>query len=313
MEHDREIKEQKRKTYIYALVFLAAICFIGIMLIGQKRQRKLSVQLDLENQELEIQGKALDYKNKDIADSIEYAIKIQNAISITDQDLTRILGNAFLLFIPKEKVSGDFYFAYEAKNGKKLIAVADSKFHGLPGAFMGMLGASLLREVINQSEDLLASDVLNSMSESIQRALRSNSESLFKGIELSVCIIDSRQNTLNFSGGNMSAYHVRDGQLKELKGDRSIIGYGYDLSHKFNDYYLDLEAGDNVYLFTDGFVDQFGGLHGKKYKSAKFRNKLCAIHKLKMEQQKKELLREFKEWKGTEEQIDDVSIIGLRV
>ena len=84
MEHDQEIKEQKRKTYIYALVFLVAICFIGIMLIGQKRQRKLSVQLDLENQELEIQGKALDYKNKDIADSIEYAIKIQNAISITE-------------------------------------------------------------------------------------------------------------------------------------------------------------------------------------------------------------------------------------
>lgn len=311
--HKEKNEKFIKNASLGGLILLVALIIIIVVTRAAIKQKKLALEIFDQNQLLEEQQSIINQKNEDIGHSIRYALKIQKAMAMSFQEVKNTIGDSFVFFQPKEEVSGDFYFVHKAKDDKVIIAVADCKSHGLPGAFMGMLGSSLLREAVVQDSLKSPELILETVGESIRRSLRQENDSIFKGIELSVCVLDRKSGNLSYSGAFSSMYVVKNGILCELKGERDLVGYSSSGRNSFSKHIEPSSEGACIYLFTDGFIDQFGGSSGKKYKAPSFRNKLCAIHKQSMNQQLKTLKKEFDTWKGSEEQVDDVTIIGIRV
>jgi serine phosphatase RsbU (regulator of sigma subunit) len=211
-------------------------------------------------------------------------------------------------------VSGDFYWT-KKKEDKLLVAVADCTGHGVPGAFLSMLGISSMNEIINRNEDLKANEILEKLRDFMITSLHQTGSKgeTQDGIEISLCIIDTKAGTLEFSGANRPVYLVRGGAVQHLKPDRMPIGI-YD--HKvlpFTSQTVKIKKNDALYLFSDGFVDQLGGPLRKTFRSRRFRNLLIEIQKTPMEEQKQFLDNTLVAWQGDVEQIDDILVIGIRL
>ena len=275
--------------------------------------RKLLKEKDSAYREITRQREELEYKNKNITDSLIYASYIQQAILPSEAYFTKLIPESFVFFHPKEVVSGDFYWVRK-NSGKIFIVAADCTGHGVPGAFMSMIGVELLNKIIIDQNIHKPADILKVLSLGIERTFSGDdikARAMKDGMDIGLCVIDFSERKLEFSGAFFPLYLIRDNQLTEIKGDRQSIGTNQD-GQEFTNHVLDIEDSDVVYMFSDGYADQFGGPNNKKYMYRRFRHLLLTIHRFPMDDQKNILKDSILTWLKGYEQVDDMMIIGLK-
>lgn len=280
--------------------------------------RDIRERLRLQN-EIDEQRRVIDEKNQDIKDSIDYSKRIQRSV-LKDEDMIRDYApESFILFQPRDVVSGDFYWFHneETTSGAVLkVAAVDCTGHGVPGAFMSIIGNSLLNVSLNTPSINSPADTLDFLDRELKKSLNKNAgdKPLRDGMDINLCFVDQKNKKLEYAGANNSLFIVRAGQLIVIDADSQPITASPEHQIKpFTNKSFDLESGDAVYLFTDGYADQFGGEKGKKFMYKRFKETLVGLYSQPMTDQKTELLRIFREWKGSLEQVDDVLVIGLRI
>jgi serine phosphatase RsbU (regulator of sigma subunit) len=276
---------------------------------------RVKTQIEIKRGRDEIAGnlKVIEYKNKLIKYSIQYAHTIQAAVLKAYIDGSAFFPDQFCLILPKDIVSGDFYWFYKVNN-RVLVGVFDCTGHGIPGAFMSMLGITLLNETVIREKITEPHLILNRLREKIIEALGQKGiiSEVRDGMDGSIISYDRANSKLAFSGAFNPLYLIRGNNIIELRGDRMTLSYQdniLDFSHQE----IKTEPNDLVYLFTDGFVDQFGGLEEKKFQRNQFKQLLLKIHKNSLSVQKEMLLRAHNIWKGDREQVDDITVVGLRL
>jgi serine phosphatase RsbU (regulator of sigma subunit) len=257
-----------------------------------------------------------DYYQKhqwETAQSLKYASYIQQALLPTTADICKFIPDHFIYYQPREIVGGDFYFI-AGRNDCIYFAVGDCTGHGIPGAFMSIMGITFLNEIILRGNFSGASSILNQMREHVMKALCQTGEDneLKDGIDLTLCIINTRNNLLEFAGAFNPLYIISNHNLIEFQGDKMPVGIGADEEKPFTNHRYFLKNNDILYLFSDGFTDQFGGPDGKKFKYKPFRDLVLSISELPMPEQKCKLIQVFNDWKGNLRQLDDVLIAGCR-
>ena len=253
-------------------------------------------------------------RNRSFQQSLTYALRIQRAMFLTQKQLRAHFPESFIYHRPKDIVSGDFNWARRI-NGKILFSVADCTGHGVPGAFMSLLGLEFFRQITLGSGIHDPAGILNEMNRQFDIVLGNTEEiSLKDGIDLAICAYDYKTRMLDYAGAFNSLYIARDHEILEIKGDRIIVGPDYGLQRgTFKNQSVKIQEKDMLYMFTDGYADQFGGPEGKKFKYRRFRHLLMSIHKLPMDDQLKKLEENMDDWMGKQEdQIDDQTILGIR-
>jgi serine phosphatase RsbU (regulator of sigma subunit) len=276
----------------------------------ETQKEEIEGQLDLAT----LQRDTIAVQKDQITDSIHYAERIQAAILPPDKHLSDHLRDHFLLFKPRDIVSGDFYWTME-KNQKLLVAVADCTGHGVPGAFLSMLGIASMNEIVNRSKILRPHKILEQLREILIQSLHQTGTrgEAQDGIEIALCVIDLKKNTLDYAGANRPLYIVRDGAVQHIRPDRMPIGIYEQEPVPFTNHALELKKGDSFYLFSDGYVDQLGGPLRKTFRVKRFRKLLLGIQEQSMAVQKQILLKNLEEWQGDVEQIDDILVMGIRI
>lgn len=268
-----------------------------------------------KNEHLEVAYTRIEKQNKHITDSIHYAQRIQAAILPPDRFVENVIPNSFILFKPKDIVSGDFYWIAKP-DGVALIAAVDCTGHGVPGAFMSIIGNEHLNHVVNVIGGRRPNFILNVLNERITNALNQHhsSNKVKDGMDMTLCAIDFENKKISFAGANNPMYFVHNNKIQVIKGNKYPIGayVGEELQH-FSTHDIDYQAGDTLYMFSDGYADQFGGPDNRKFMYKKFRELLLSIQDKTMDEQKIILEERFANWKGDEEQIDDVLVIGIRL
>jgi PAS domain S-box-containing protein len=264
-----------------------------------------------EKKLLEQNQKLLD-QNKDITDSIVYARRIQESILQKEDAVKQIFRESFLLYKPKDIISGDYFWLYEDENYKYAAAV-DCTGHGVPGAMMSMVANSIFKEVFMNQEISEPIDVLNALDKELERAIQKNSGEPFNdGMDVGLVRIEKKSGELKFAGAFRSALLVQNGEVSELKGSRYPLGFYSGIEKVFEVRTARLKEGDQLYLYSDGFVDQFGGERNKKLNKVNFRELIRTASEMPMEEQEAFLEYSFNNWKQEEEQTDDVLVIGLK-
>lgn len=306
LSQEKQVQELKLKKQQYFILFTGIITAV---VLG------FAIILYLQKKKIKSTHQKLFKQQKQIKDSIEYASRIQDAILPELEAIEQKLNlEHFLFFQPKDVVSGDFPF-FEKKNGKKIIAAADCTGHGVPGAFMSILGYSLLTEIIHNNNELKADEILNQLRDHIIQALKQNNEIGMPkdGMDISLCIIDEKNKKIEFAGAYQVMLYISNGTMNRIKGDKMPVGIHYKEKKPFSLIELQYKKGDMLYLFTDGYPDQFGGKHKKKLRLRNFQDILHTIHHEGMETQKKMLQKSLKNWMGSCEQLDDVLVMGIRL
>jgi serine phosphatase RsbU (regulator of sigma subunit) len=271
--------------------------------------------LNKQKEEITIQRNQIERINKDITDSIKYALRIQQAILPPLDYIDNVLPDSFVLYLPKSIVSGDFYWISE-KDDTVMFAAVDCTGHGVPGAFMSFVGYSLLKQAINEQNLAKPSDILNSLSKGINETLRQTNENIAvkDGMDLVLCSLNKKNLNLQFAGVHNPLYILRNNEILEFKPDKQPIGEPFsDVFSGFTNNEFQLQKEDSIYIFSDGYIDQFGGPDKRKFMSKRFKETLINISALPMSQQKDKLLDIFKNWKEATIQIDDVLVIGVKV
>lgn len=312
LESKRLREEKESETFIKYISFsaLALVLVLGIFVYLKYREsQRQKVLISEQKREMQFQKELVEEKNRDIMDSITYASSIQKAIITSEEYISEMFEDAFIFYKPRDVVSGDFYWAYSTESGKKLLAVGDCTGHGVPGAMMSMLGSAFLNEIVVEGHVHDPAEILNRLRTQIKRALQK--EGRKDGMDMSIICIENNQ--LTFSGANLPMYLLRKGVLEELKGNKQPIGYVPTEEHPFTDHTIEVFPDDQIYLFSDGYADQFGGDKGKKYKYKTFREKIKTLSGMSLKQQRNVIIEEFETWKGDLEQLDDVCVIGVRV
>lgn len=267
----------------------------------------------LKNVELKKANEEIEEKNREITDSIRYALRIQEAVLPQEELFNKFMPEHFIFFRPKDIVSGDFYWMTQ-KNHFSVIVAADCTGHGIPGAFMSMLGISFLNAIVGEMEKPKANEILEQLRAQVIKSLhQTGKEGEAKdGMDIALCVFNNKTNELEFAGAYNALYHIRNGELSEIKADRMPIAIHWHEDLPFTNQKLQVKSGDTIYLFSDGYADQFGGPKGKKFMYKQFKNLLLSVQGYSMEKQKEILAEKFDKWKGESDQIDDVILIGIR-
>jgi serine phosphatase RsbU (regulator of sigma subunit)/predicted negative regulator of RcsB-dependent stress response len=267
----------------------------------------------LRNVELKAAYDEIQLINLEITTSINYASRIQAALLPQKETLEKTLSDHFILFLPRDVVSGDFYWASQVDN-KIVFCAADCTGHGVPGAFMSMLGITFLDGIIHKQKILRADEILNRLKQDVMGALKQTGrkEEQKEGIDIALCIYDPANKQLEFAGAYLPLYLIRKGKLEEYTGNKIPISYVEEIPQSYQSKFIEIKKGDVLYLFSDGYADQFGGPDGKKFKYVGLKQYLTDIYNRPMEEQKKLLEENFYTWKGSREQIDDVILMGVR-
>ncbi len=331
-ETDAESRKQKSIIIfsILGLIILSALLFFAawqyrLKIKSEKQLQYLNSDLNLKNYQLldksqiiETQHSTIHQKNKEITDSIKYAQKIQTAMMPLKQEFADHFNDSFVLFEPKDIISGDFFWITN-KNEKIIYATGDCTGHGVPGGFMSMLGVSLLNEIINEHDLTEPALILSRLRKKVITALRQKglSGEQQDGMDMTICVIDKEHMTLQYAAANHTFYIIRKKdftfELEEYKGDKQPVGiFGNDLK-PFKQHTIQLKPHDIIYTFTDGYADQFGGPKGKKFKYKQLKELLISIQHLDLTSQKKTIKQQFSNWKGDLEQVDDVCLIGIKI
>jgi serine phosphatase RsbU (regulator of sigma subunit) len=264
-------------------------------------------------EELESQRDILELKNISITDSLNYAQRIQEALLPTEDTMKKYFSSSFILYKPRDIVSGDFYWIGE-KEGKIFIVAADCTGHGVPGALMSMIGHDLLEKLIITEDNDHPGDILDKMNEELTytfRGAKSTGNIIRDGMDMGICAIDIGKKKIEYAGAFFPLYIIRDNHLLETKGDKFILGMVPD-GARYGNSEIDLFDDDLLYLFSDGYIDQFGGEENKKFMYRRFRYLLMTIHKFPLEDQKSILEENIRSWQGTNPQVDDILVIGLK-
>lgn len=302
-------------------MLLILVSIISIVLLNSrykltKNEIILRLKLDKINQALSEQKAIVEQKNKDILDSIEYAKRIQNSLLQPIETIQSYLPNSFVLFIGKDIVSGDFYW-FKVKNEWVYIAAADCTGHGVPGAFMSVMGNTLLNQIMAENLHIMPDEILNQLhiklNETLNRMGGGGDDKPRDGMDIGLCAIHVEKKELVFAGANRPLYLVQNGILEEIKGDKFPIGGNQYGEQEFTAKSFVLNAGDSFYISSDGYADQFGGPEGKKFMTKKFKSLIDQNIHLNMNEQKEHFLSAHLEWKGQYEQTDDVLVIGIRL
>ena len=308
-----EKRRQKIITYSVSGGLFLVLLLALFIFRGYRQKQKANTIITQQKEEVEKQKKLVEEKNKDITDSINYAKRIQEAFLIPESEIKKQFSDAFVLFNPKDIVSGDIYWFAESKYNKVLV-VADCTGHGVPGGFMSMLSFAMLQETLLLEEVKTTAQALTYLDHKITETLNRNNRSYRDGMDMTLCAFSKSANTLQFSCANRPLILIRNGKLQEFFPDKFTIGGAIDnVSKNFRNQEIQIEQDDMIYLFTDGYVDQFGGPKGKKFKHKQLNEKLLAISHLPLARQKVELEKTFVEWKGKLEQVDDVLLIGIKI
>lgn len=275
-------------------------------------------EIQAQNDQLTTTYDKLNISYKQIKDSIHYAKKIQTAVLPQPDEINEVLTNYFIYFRPRDIVSGDFYWAKQIGD-KLLVAAVDCTGHGVPGAFLSLLGVSFLNEIATEyasnSNSIKAADVLMRLRDKVKIALRQEenaTKAAREAMDISLCVVDKKEGKLQFSGAHNPLYRVRQGELIEYKGDRMPISF-QKREQAFTNYEINLTKGDRFYLFSDGFVDQFGGYNGDKYKTRRFKSTILSMNSVPINSQGELFDKLFNDWRKNTKQIDDVLIIGFEV
>lgn len=328
-----QLEQRRNFSILVALIFILSSAGL-LFFFGKIRQKKRLLEVSyraIEDQNEEInqqrvaieqKNEEIERKNRNIMSSLQYAKRIQRTLMPAEQEVIHQFEDAFILLKPKDVVSGDFYW-FDIVNDitgrqKKIIAAVDSTGHGVPGALMSMIGLEQLTEIVNV-ENIHCSDlILNRLHAGVVNILKQNSSNNKDGMDMALCIVDEVEKTVEFSGAKNGLFYVKDGEPYYIKGDRKPIGGDANKNEtirKFTKHIIPLERGMTFYLFSDGFLDQFGGSKKKKYGIKQFRALLFSIHDKPMQEQQEILDSTLNNWmeKGHETQIDDILVMGFRV
>lgn len=329
---DKKIREDEliRQRFISWATAIGGILVLLLALLAIRanvQKRKANMELEEKNQKIEAAYNIIEDQHKDIKDSIRYAERLQQAILPTNAFNSIFGNNAFVLYKPKDIVSGDFYWIEKLPaNGTEfseeiLFAAVDCTGHGVPGAFMSIVGHNLLKQAVKEHRKTKPSEILDELNLGLSETLRQTVEdsTVKDGMDMALCSLRKSDGSykLEFAGANNPVWIIRASSpstLTEIKGDKFPIGIfvGEELHH-FNNHEAELFPGDTLYIFTDGFADQFGGDKGKKYKYKPFQQLLLKIQDKSMEEQKQILGRTINEWKGNLEQVDDILVLGIKI
>lgn len=271
-----------------------------------------------QKEEIEAKNGELEVLYKHVTDSIKYAKRIQEAILPPDSLVKSILPNSFVLYKPKDIVSGDFYWM-DKKDDKTMFAAVDCTGHGVPGAFMSIVGYNILKQAVSNNNYTTPALILDKLNEGVSETLHhgghEHEEGQAKdGMDISLCTIDFKTLELQYAGAYNPLYIIRNGQLIQTKADKFPIGlFLGEEKKKFTNHTIQLQKGDSVYIFSDGYADQFGGPYGRKFMAIPFRVLLMDINKEPVERQKEILNKTIEEWRGQLDQVDDILVIGVQI
>jgi len=271
-------------------------------------------EIQEQKDEISTQLEYLNTQNKQVKKAIEYASRIQKAAIPAFSIFADFKKEAFLLNLPKDIVSGDFFWAAE-REGKLIVAIADCTGHGVPGAFLSMLGITLLNQIINNIETIDAAEMLNELKEKIivllhQQGKRGESTD---GMDIALCVFDFHAMQVQYAGAFSPIYLVRNQQINKIQADRMPIGFYERVSKSFSNNFIPLGSGDLIYLFSDGYIDQFGGEKNKRFMSKRFGELLVRISSHPMAEQQSILNQVLNDWKGDKKQLDDILILGIKI
>jgi len=326
-EQEAEIRNKKNILISGGFILLLILIFSVLIFKQFKEKQKANKLLKGQNEkinqqkiEIEAQRDLAHQQKNDITDSIEYAKRIQSALLPPLNFIKRNLPEHFILFKPRDIVSGDFYWMMN-KDGKIIIAAADCTGHGVPGAFMSMLGTAFLNEIVNKITEnkhiysLQANEILNQLRNYIIDSLHQTGEKdeSKDGIDMALCIIDSEKRKIQFAGAHNPLYIIKNNSLEVIKGDRMPVSIHRNADKSFTNHELDFEENDIIYMFSDGYYDQIGGEKNRKFMSKKFKELLLEIHHKPMSMQKEILNKTIEEWKGNNIQLDDILVIGIKL
>ena len=265
-------------------------------------------------EELQEKVNVLEQKTQELEASMVYASRLQQAILPNEKLFQLAFNDAFVMYEPKDIVSGDFYWIYRTPN-KVYFAVGDCTGHGVPGAMLNIAGNTLLREIIKIKGVTNPSDIIKMLDNGIITLFNENltDGTTRDGMDIAFCVLDYSLGVLSYCGAGRPLVLIQNGEVIEYKSDFNSVGYLEDYEKKFISIDINVGNGDLVYLFSDGYTDQFGGENVKKFNRKRFRTLLASISEMKMGKQRKELELAFDNWKGNQEQIDDVCVIGVRI
>ena len=296
---------------------IVVISFILLLAILQTRTlvktRKILKEKEQALNLIEIQKGELELKDKDITDSLIYAQRIQEALLPSEAYFRKHFEDSFILFKPKNIVSGDFYWIGE-KDEKIFVVAADCTGHGVPGALMSMIGLEIVEKTINEENIELPSQILAVMNRGLEKTFsrEKNIGTIIRdGMDIGLCVIDRKRKKVEYAGAFMPLYLIRDGSLVDIMADKIIIGMNPE-GKPYTDHEIELLENDIFYIFSDGYVDQFGGSENKKFMYRRFRYLLLTIHSFPINDQKSILEENIKTWMGSNEQVDDMMVIGFR-
>lgn len=306
-----------RWAYLIYLIIIFGAIYIYIEIRTRKLKVANLVLREKQQAALEIakQKEELSQQNKNITDSINYAKRIQEAMMPSEYLFTKLLPDSFILYKPKDIVSGDFYWIAE-RNNKVFVAAVDCTGHGVPGAFMSIIGFDLLRNITKDQGIEDPARILNLLNQGVTETFVKNIDNpeVKDGMDIAVCVIDKENYQIEYAGAFNPLLLIRNNEIVTIRGNRFAIGMAGKYSHsKFEKHIVPIKEGDVIYIFSDGYADQFGGAFGKKFKYSRFRQLLLTIHGLPMKKQKAFLNENILSWRGELEQVDDVLVIGFRI
>ena len=301
------------KNVLFALVILTIVGGILYYFLKKILDEEESIKKDLEKSNIIIKK-----RNKDITDSIRYARKIQKTILPDQKHVNKHFPNSFVLYLPKDIVSGDFYYyRHFQMNGssKHIIAAIDCTGHGVPGAFLSLLGNNLMNSIVGENPNRPANQILMELNKRlIDSFKRFSEERSTDGMDVALCVVDEAASKISFSGAFRPLFYIQNEELKVINGDKHPVGGDhYEYERKYTLHEIDCAKDDVFYIFSDGYVDQFGGANQKKFMTKNFKNLLLSVHKESLEEQFTTLKKAINDWKQDEEQVDDITVVGFRV
>ncbi|AEA43320.1 tetratricopeptide repeat protein [Fluviicola taffensis] len=313
LEQEQKLSEasldRERNFKIFLIVVILFLFVFGLFVYRSFLRKKKDNQL-IAKAYLEI-----EIKNKDISDSIEYALQIQQARLPHIDSIQSCFPGFFVMYLPRDIVSGDFYWFTETETGKKIFAVADCTGHGIPGAFMSMMGIDGLNYAILEKRIESSSHILNHVNKFIIESLKQDLDTVKSkdGMDTAICIFEKDLSSVKYSGANRPLWIIRNNELLSFSPDKMSIGGNNYANYNFNEVDIPLQKGDSLYLFSDGYPDQFGGEKNKKFMTKNLKQLLLDINQLPAQEQETILHQKLNEWKGDFSQIDDIIIVGIKI
>ncbi len=299
------------------IILFIALALLLISIISQTRSLYLTRQLLKEKEEaldqIEKQKFELELRDKNLTDSLIYAQRIQEALLPSEEFFRRHFSDSFIFFRPKDIVSGDFYWIDE-KGGKIFVVAADCTGHGVPGALMSMVGLEIIEKAIIEDNIEKPSAILSVMNRALEKTFsrEKNLGTIIRdGMDIGLCVIDRKKKKLEYSGAFFPLYLIRENTLTEIKGDKIIIGMNPE-GIEYTSHEMDLLENDILYIFSDGYADQFGGNENKKFMYRRFRYLLTRIHGFPINDQKSILDENIKTWMSGNQQVDDMMVLGFK-